>query len=81
MSVCLVSKHSVPPSPLSLIKAAVGLNGRLALETGLSRIATSADQLSQPSALCPKPLTGQRLGPGTFFKLPVILSSVCGSSD
>lgn len=68
-SVRLLSKHSVPPSlSLSLNKAAVGVNGRLALETGLSRIAASADRLSQPSALCPELLTGgERLPARNFF--------------
>lgn len=82
-SVRLLSKHSVPLSlSLSLNKAAVGPNGRLALETGLSRIATSAYRLSQPSALCPESLTEENVSrPGTFFKPPVIRSSVHGSPN
>lgn len=74
-SLC-VSKLSVPSRPLRLNKAAVGLNGCLAVETGLSSTAEPLDQLSLPSALFLKSLTGQHLRAATFFKPPVFLSAV-----
>lgn len=91
LSVCLGSKLSIPLSLcLCLNRAAAAPNSHLALETGLSRITTSADRLSRPSAFCPNVLTGWlvvvvkgRLGnhlrPGTFFKPPLIWASVRGS--
>lgn len=71
-----MSKLSVPSRPLRLNKAAVGLNGCLAVETGLSSTAEPLDQLSLPSALFLKSLTGQHLRAATFFKPPVFLSAV-----
>lgn len=69
-----LSKHSVPSPPLCLIKAAVGLNGRLALETGLSRTAEALQHLTRSAFTADPDLVSKNADRGNVSGRELFLS-------